>query len=263
MLAYYASGNPENPMVVLMHGVCDSATCYVDVIRYLQDQYFVVALDGLGHGVSPRYTEDQLADPFAAAVAEVEATVEYLVKLYGKTPALVAHSMGGAIMSVLLGKRPDLFVGGVLEDPAWLSEEQYAGYIERGPEQVELSAGWRGKPVATISENAELRPDWEGVQHYGWAFGKGLVDPQLLASGVVTFSESWEEVASKIARPTVVVTSDTDEVLVGEAGVQQMLALCNANIIPEVIPGQNHAVRLGAPEEFEQIVKQHLSQLLS
>ena len=261
MLAYYAAGNPENPMIVLVHGVCDSATAWADLTAHLAQRYFVVALDSLGHGLSRRYRDGELAAPGDAAIAEMESTLEYLEQLYERKPIVISHSMGAAITSKLSTLRPDLLRGMILEDPAWLSEEQKAGYRERAQEQVATSQElWRADPAGTVRGNHEQRPNWSAASHFGWAFGKALVDERLLATGIVSFPDDWREIARRICVPALVVTSDTNEVLIGIEGVSAIAELGNAAIATAIIPGTGHGVRLSKPEEFHALVDEQLAQ---
>lgn len=251
MLSHYVSGEPHNPMVVLVHGVCDSALAWVDLLNHLRDRYFVVALDSLGHGTSRRLHDTELADPAAASAEELERTLQYLEQLYGQTPVIVAHSMGAAISSYLGGRRPELMKALFLEDPAWLSPAQAAGYRQRASEQVSrCEHTWQANPVETLADNVAQRPGWSAASHYGWALGKGLVDPRLLATGIVSFREPWPEIVAALRVPTKVVTSDTDEVLIGPEGVDAIAQVGNPLVQTEVISGTGHGVRLGAPEQY-------------
>lgn len=261
MLSYYTAGNPDAPMVALVHGVCDSGVAWVDLVNRLVDRYLVIALDSLGHGTSRRFTDDELHQPGEASAHELECTIEHLRTLYGKTPIVIAHSMGAAISSYISVSRPDLIRGLFLEDPAWLSEEQASGYVERASEQVTTSMNlWRKDATGTVAGNVEERPGWDAASHYGWAFGKALVDPRLLATGIVSFSPPWREIARAINVPTLVVTSDTSEVLVGTQGVEDIAELGNPHIETAVIAGTGHGVRLSKPEEYQRVLDEWLTQ---
>ncbi|WP_311777796.1 alpha/beta fold hydrolase [Trueperella abortisuis] len=261
MLSYYAAGDPDAPMVALVHGVCDSGVAWVDLINRLADRYLVIAFDSLGHGTSRRLTDEELRQPGEASAHQLERAIEHLRTLYGKTPIVIAHSMGAAISSYLSVSRPDLIRGLFLEDPAWLNEEQAAGYVERAPEQVATSAHlWRRDAAGTVAGNVDQRPGWDAASHYGWAFGKALVDPRLLATGIVSFSPPWRDIARAITVPTLVVTSDTQEVLVGTQGVAAIAKLGNPHIETAVIAGTDHGVRLSKPEEYQRVLEEWLMQ---
>lgn len=262
MLAYYSSGNPVNPMVVLLHGFCDSSVTWVDLANHLNNRYFVVAIDNLGHGLSPRFSSQQLQDPFQSCVTAVRDTLQYLIKLYGKTPVAIGHSMGGAIFSVLAGTTPQLFAGLVVEDPAWLSPIKRQEFIANADAGFEQSKIWRDDPNLTVAHIAHDRPAWNNDQRFAWALSKAQVDPRLVRTGVVTFTEPWQDVAQKIAVPTLVITSNTDSVLIGEEGIAAIHKLANHNLSTEIVPNVDHSVRLSDPQTYDRIVDHWLAQLL-
>ncbi|MDD7464658.1 MAG: alpha/beta hydrolase [Actinomycetaceae bacterium] len=263
MLAHYEAGNPSNPMVAFVHGVCDVGAQWAELMQHLADRYFLIAFDSLGHGLSERYTQEDLASPADAAMAALAEALEYQEKLHGKRAAVIAHSMGAAISSKLAVHRPELFTGLILEDPAWLNDQQRAGYLNRSAEQVELSNMWRNDPVENLRNNTLERPHWSSTSHTAWAYGKTLVDPNLIATGVVSFPDAWEDVAAAITVPTVVITSNTDRVLVGEAGAAAIAQLANPVLSVEMIPDAGHGVRLDAPESFYAIVDRQLQYLFA
>ena len=262
MLAHYEAGDPDHPMIVLVHGVCNAGVQWVDLIRHLSDRYFVIAFDSLGHGVSPRFPDGELDSPADSSALALEEALDYVERLHNKKPVVIAHSMGGAMSSKLSIRRPDLFAGLILEDPAWLSTEQAAGYRERAGEQIELGKKWRTNPAAALRGNMELRPHWDSQSHAAWIYAKTLVDPRLLAAGIVSFPEPWREVAQAISVPSVIVTSDTDEVLIGTSGIQAIAELGNPALRTEIIPNVGHAVSEDAPEEFCALVDKYLAQWL-
>ena len=47
MLSFIAAGDPNRPLVVLLHGVCDAAIAWSDYIDYLSHDFRVVAVDML------------------------------------------------------------------------------------------------------------------------------------------------------------------------------------------------------------------------
>lgn len=261
MLAYYSSGNPANPMIVLLHGFCDSSVTWANLVNHLHDRYFVVAIDNLGHGLSPRFSAAQLRDPFRSCVTEVRNTVRYLIGLYGGAPIAIGHSMGAAVFSVLAGTDPELFTGVALEDPAWLSPEKRQQFIDNAEAEFERSKIWRDDPNLTVAHIAHDRPQWDNEQRFAWALSKAQVDPRLVRTGIVTFADEWQTVAQKIAVPTLVITSNTDSVLIGEKGVAAIRELANPQLRTAIVPNVDHAVRLSDPETYYQIIDQWLAHL--
>lgn len=261
MLAHYVAGNPKNQLVVLVHGVCDSASVWIDLIRQLSGNYFVVAVDSLGHGASPAFTDTDLTDPAAASARELTETLEYLQASRNDRAIIVAHSMGAAISTLVANDRADLVKALFLEDPAWLNETQKAGYRERAAGEVDKAEHiWRTDPVRTLADNTSLRPFWPVSSQYGWSVGKALVDTALLATGIVSFLPDWEQLAAKLPVPTWVITSDTDVVLIGESGAAKIAELGNPNLSCHIIPGTDHGVRLGNTEAYNALLKQFLTE---
>lgn len=109
-------------MVILLHGVFDSAGCWVQVMEALADAGFrAVAVDLPGHGRSPR-TEDLSVEGLPAeglsvvAMAESVAATMDSLGLDGAT--VIGHSMGGLVAQELAVSHPSRATRLVLEDPA-------------------------------------------------------------------------------------------------------------------------------------------------
>lgn len=259
MLAHYVSGDPQAPLVVLVHGVCDGAAAWVRLINHLSDRYFVVAFDSLGHGLSRRYRDDELEVPGDSGMRELESSLEYIEKLYGQKAVVIAHSMGAAMSSKLSTLRPDLFKALIIEDPAWLSDSQAKGYCDRASEQVAMCDQWHENSLETIAANVQLRPHWDAASHAGAAFAKALVDPRLLGTGVVSFPDSWLDIVRAITVPTVIIVSDTDEVLVQKDDVAAIEDLHNDALTIEMIPGASHGIRLDAGRAYDELIDRYLA----
>jgi len=85
-------GNPENPAVILVHGLGDEAsTIWESTIDFLKNDYYVITFDLPGFGQSSKSNE--LYSPLNYA-----KFIHYVAQTYVKKPFyLVGHSMGGAI----------------------------------------------------------------------------------------------------------------------------------------------------------------------
>lgn len=104
------SGEPA----VLVHGLGGSATNWTDLMALLDDRLEMMAPDLPGHGQSPaspagRY---RLADHVAALEALLSATGRGPVHLFG-------NSLGGAVVTLLAARRPDLVRSLTLVSPAF------------------------------------------------------------------------------------------------------------------------------------------------
>lgn len=257
-LAYVAAGDPSQPLVVLVHGVTNGAAQWVDCVAGLKDRFFVVALDLLGHGLSPRI--DPARSPFPQLHASFAATLEGLVRLHG--PAIViAHSMGGALASLVENEHPEWFQGLVLEDPAWLSDEQKAEYLAAAADNVKALEQCTAQPLETLRQFASDYPWLSPSECAGWYLNKPFVDPELIRTGIVTFDQPWQGVAQALSVPTLVISSDTDQVLVSPEDQAEIASWGKENLRVEIIPGVSHTLRRDNPEAFHDLMETFIAGL--
>lgn len=135
-LHYYRSGG-DLPPLVLVHGFTDHALYFTRVAETLTQRWDVIAYDQRGHGQSSRaqgrFDTALLADDLAA-VAEALAL---------DRPAVVGHSLGGAVITLALTTSlATRCRGAVLEDPFWLElpDAVAARYRDARAQHVD---GWR------------------------------------------------------------------------------------------------------------------------
>ena len=102
-LAVYEEGNPDGPVVVLVHGWPDSHVLWDGVVALLAEDYRIIRYDARGAGASEApgpvaaYRVEQLADDFAAVVEAV---------CPGTPVHVVGHDWGSATMWEYVS-RPD------------------------------------------------------------------------------------------------------------------------------------------------------------
>jgi pimeloyl-ACP methyl ester carboxylesterase len=101
-LHYVDYGNPDAPLVVLVHGGRDHARNWDAVAAKLRDRYHVIAPDLRGHGDSAWGLGSQYSMP------EYVLDLTQLLRHLGEKPVrLVGHSLGGAICLHYTGLYPD------------------------------------------------------------------------------------------------------------------------------------------------------------
>lgn len=81
-------GTPGNPDLVVLHGLFGSATNWRSVIRELESDFRITAVDLRNHGNSPWHSN-------ASYPAMAEDTVVLIERLALKNPSILGHSMGG------------------------------------------------------------------------------------------------------------------------------------------------------------------------
>jgi 3-oxoadipate enol-lactonase len=135
-LAYRAWGEPDQPAMVLLHGIGGGGPGDWDVVATsLADQWRVYALDQRGHGQSGQsggYTIESL-------VADVHGFLDVLGL---KRAVLVGHSLGGVVAYLVAARHPDRVQALVVEDIGLL---------------------YPRTPVAPERPEGELSFDWDAV----------------------------------------------------------------------------------------------------
>ena len=100
---YRESGNVNNPTLFFIHGFLGSSYDWIEMIRYYDDNYHVIAIDLPGFGASEKslnynYSRENQAD----------TVIELIKSLQLKDVTLVGHSMGGMISLMSAYKEPNL-----------------------------------------------------------------------------------------------------------------------------------------------------------
>lgn len=101
-IAALDNGRSDAPPLLALHGWLDNAASFLPMAPLLRD-YRLVALDSAGHGRSPHYPANAEYTPFAA-ILDVLAAAD---ALGWDRFALLGHSMGGAIASLLAAAAPE------------------------------------------------------------------------------------------------------------------------------------------------------------
>lgn len=94
-------GNPENPPLVLVHGLRDHSHSFDDLSRGLSRDYRVYALDLRGHG-------DSESTPYYAFGHFVGDIRNMVRALRLEKPIVIGHSLGGEIVGQWAGAFPDV-----------------------------------------------------------------------------------------------------------------------------------------------------------
>ncbi|MCT1557618.1 alpha/beta hydrolase [Helcobacillus massiliensis] len=265
-LSCTVTGPAAGPTLVTVHGVTgSSAALHGQTVHLADDGYRVITVDMLGHGSSPRFSADDLKRAAApdAAVDTMIDLVEEIAASHGPV-GLIGHSMGGAVMAeVAVRVGPEKVACAVLEDPAWLTEEQADGYRERGPRGASDDlVRARRDPGAVVKELVEQRPQRAPEDAVVSVLSWMRTDPELVRLGQVAPSTPWQDVAAALKVPTMVITSDTSEVLVGADQRRELEVIGNELVEVAEVPNAGHGVRQDQPEGFFAVVDPFLAEHL-
>ncbi len=156
-IAAMAWGDPEAPLILATHGWLDHAGSFAALAPYLCDDYRVVAIDFLGHGLSatspPGFHYDFL--DFVSDIEDVRAGLG-ATKLH-----LLGHSMGGALAMLYAAARPEYCLSlvsidamGPISEPA----EKWGKRLQKGiaGRASEVPEGrWHGSREQAIKARKE------------------------------------------------------------------------------------------------------------
>lgn len=255
------AANPKGT-IVAFHGVSDNGASLADIGARWGEQWRVVLVDTLGHGLSPRFSPQQLQAPFRSALQAAAETVRVEAsQSVGGQVVLFGHSMGGAIAAGVARDYPQLVRAVVLEDPALLTPTQEATYKNNAGESVgglERISRDQSGAIANLARQQAYR-NWPLSEYGPWAQAKTQVDRDFIATGVVGLA--GREIIKELQVPTLVLTGDGPDVLLGQAGLEKLAAYANPHLHTALISGATHCVRRDKSEKFQQAVNGFLATL--
>jgi len=254
--------NPKGT-IVAFHGVSDNGASLADIGARWGEQWRVVLVDSLGHGLSPRFSPQQLQAPFQSALQAAAETVRVEAsQSIGGQVVLFGHSMGGAIAAGVARDHPQLVRAVVLEDPALLTPTQEATYKNNAGESVggleHISRDQSGA-IANLLLAKQAYRNWPLSEYGPWAQAKTQVDRDFIATGVVGLA--GREIIKELQVPTLVLTGDGPDVLLGQAGLENLATYANPHLHTALISGATHCVRRDKSEKFQQAVNSFLAAL--
>lgn len=256
------AANPKGT-IVAFHGVSDNGASLADIGARWGEQWRVVLVDSLGHGLSPRFSPQQLQVPFQSALQAAAETVRVEAsQSIGGQVVLFGHSMGGAIAAGVARDHPQLVRAVVLEDPALLTPTQEATYKNNAGESVggleHISRDQSGA-IANLLLAKQAYRNWPLSEYGPWAQAKTQVDRDFIATGVVGLA--GREIIKELQVPTLVLTGDGPDVLLGQAGLENLATYANPHLHTALISGATHCVRRDKSEKFQQAVNSFLTAL--
>ncbi|MCC5952596.1 MAG: alpha/beta fold hydrolase [Acidimicrobiia bacterium] len=101
-VAYRTAGNPDDPVVVLIHGMAGSSRTWRDCMDTLADGHYVVAPDLLGHGRSDKPAGDYSLGNHASLVRD------FLINVGVERATIVGQSLGGGVAMQFAYQYPEV-----------------------------------------------------------------------------------------------------------------------------------------------------------
>jgi proline iminopeptidase len=119
-------GDPEDSVVIVLHGGPGADYQSLLGLQALSDEYYVVFYDQRGAGLSERVPAEQLN--IEGYLKELDAIVD----LYGSGEPvnIIGHSWGAMLLSAYLGYAPENVEKAVLAEPGFLNMEEFQAWMD-------------------------------------------------------------------------------------------------------------------------------------
>lgn len=126
-----AFGNPQNPMILVLHG--GPGADYRSQLNFKQladDNFYVVFYDQRGSGLSQRVDESEFGE-VQVYVDELDGVLNHYRQSNDQKIILAGHSWGAMLATAYLNQNPDKIAGAILAEPGGFTWEQTEAYISR------------------------------------------------------------------------------------------------------------------------------------
>ena len=140
-MRYRDDGNPDGPVLLLLHGANSSLQTWEPMVAELADQFRLISFDQHGHGL----TGPQVDHDYSSAM-RVHAGVEVLDELGIDRAIWVGNSMGGGVSWRAAMLAPERVSGLVLVDPSGAQTgEKIKPYIG-----ARIASTWIGQKILPV-----------------------------------------------------------------------------------------------------------------
>jgi len=247
-LTIHRYGSPDSPTAVLVHGLTEAGTTWPDLVAHWGDSWDIIAPDLRGHGLSPRFSEDELAMAPELMLADVVAVID----AQPRPVALVGHSLGGLLALRAAVARPDRVWALVLEDPA-----RPTGGRTPDPRFVAQNEAFLDAMADQAGEVARMAREtsWSRAEIDGWAACKPLVDRAYVRRGLYLGDGSWAELLDAVRMPTLLLVPPPSPMTPRQDAVHNDL------VRAVVVPGAGHCVRRDQPAAYHGAVDAFLAEV--
>jgi pimeloyl-ACP methyl ester carboxylesterase len=221
---YREAGDPQNPTILLLHGLPSSSHMFRDLIPQLAGDFHLVAPDLPGFG----YTESPPADQFAYTFDHLAETIDGLTEALGLTRfALYVFDYGAPVGLRIAAKHPDRIAGLIVQNgnayveglsadtqplqDYWedreAGDEGMRGLLTIDGTKFQYTAGVPEEQLERISPDA-----WTHDQHFLDLPGRDQAQLDLLydyRTNVASYP-AWQEYLRKHRPPTLIAWGEND-----------------------------------------------------
>ena len=254
-------GDPDNPPVVLVHGLGDNAARdWRHIAPVLAEQFYVVTLDLPGFGRSDKQNALYSPDNYSRVL-------DWLVSEYVEPPfALIGHSMGGAIALNYASANADQLTHLVLIDAAGVLHR--TAFTKHFVDDLKLPGNNTEGPANNLEAlNNYLGFSLEDIDRYPVALDALLQspvmratllggDPRLIA-GVALVQHNFSGRLRKVTAPTLVIWGEKDNVTPLRTGRLLAHRLPSARLA--VIEGVGHLPMYESVDRLNSLILDELS----
>jgi pimeloyl-ACP methyl ester carboxylesterase len=260
-------GDPLDPLIILLHGWGDCGATFQFVVDALEHDWFVIAPDWRGFGLSAEGRNGTAAYWFPEYLADLDA----LLAIYSPDAAVsfVGHSMGANVAGLYAGVMPErvaAFVNvegfGLPDADAAAAPANYRRWIEVGRkiEPYSTYETYEALAARIARRNPGVRPDRALfiARHWATEDVTGTVrlraDPAHKLPNAVLYRRSeaeacWSRISARVLRV---------------CGADSEFAAAAAAWVPgrdwptEVIAGAGHMVHFEQPERLAALLESFL-----
>ena len=254
------SGN--GPLVVLVHSSASGRRQWRSLPAALEDRFTVVALDLLGYGDTPAWTE-----PRPQQLSDQSALIHAVAEDVGAPLALVGHSFGASVALCAAAELGDRLVGLILLEPNPFSLLREAGAPEYDEAAALRDAVKAAGDAGAWPEAAERFADyWNGP---GTWQAMPAERRDAFARALRPNYHEWDAVlAAPAARYVAAVTASTNVVSARDtvapiAGIVAILEQLRPDWTFTRIDSGGHMVPLTRPEAVNRVVAGALDDLVA
>ncbi|MFW5656079.1 MAG: alpha/beta hydrolase [Bacteroidota bacterium] len=122
-----AFGNPENPVIIFVHGGPGFDFNYLLPLETLKDSFYLVFYDQAGCGLSPRYDDPELS--FERAVDDLLGFIRN--NQNGSSLYLAGHSFGAQLSLAAFSRAGSLVQKVALIEPEFLTDETLEQFVQK------------------------------------------------------------------------------------------------------------------------------------